>query len=163
MYDSETGFELIKAEAGQEVDMEFVEASVDKERIMDNFLGVQHALVRLMVPGEIQNEFKEANGEEVGSFGDFISMCWFSKYSKLFRIYVDQIQSPQEEENEERIQFRQRLISGLLTPADYETIRTYLESPENESNSEDGKIGGKFLATEKEIHDLREEYKMSLN
>ena len=163
MYDPESEFALTKAEAIPPVATENPDALLDNERILDNILGVQHAMLRLMIPREIKDEFKEPDGEELGSFADFLTVSWYSKYSKSFRVFVDQIRSPQVEEKEERVQFRQRLITGLLTPDDYETIRSYLEAPENKVVDGDEEMGGKFLSTEKEIADFKEAYRMSLN
>lgn len=145
------------------VGSESTNAGIEEERIQHNILGVQHALIRSMVPREIKNDFQETDGEQLDSFADFLSFKWIQQYSKLFRVYVDQIRSSQVEDNEEMVEFRNRLITGLLTPDDYVTIRAYLEAPENQTMDGDEKMGGLFLASEKEIADFKEEYKMSLN
>ncbi len=126
-------------------------------------LAEQQLLMRLMIPKEIGNLLVQSDGEQVG-IEDAFFVRWCGKYSKLFRDYTNLILRPRDEDEDgedERMELRERLISGRLASDDYLTIRHYLEDPSNNNEAEG--IGGEFFESQEEVDKFLEEYRLSLN
>ena len=119
---------------------------------IDNVLGMQQLLMRLMVPKAVKPYVTESNGEDIG-IEDDLFMRWNEKYSRLFREYCDGLDATIDSERK-RIE---QITDGRLTLDDYSDIQQYLEDPIRERKDEG--IGGSFFRNKEDEDEFLKKYK----
>ncbi len=119
---------------------------------MEYHLGEQQFLMRLMVPEGIKPHVVPSDGQKVG-IEDALFMRWHEKYSNLFRLYCNTLDSSIALDRE-RIE---RIVTNTMNDADYAEIRKYLEDPVR-ANKEEG-TGGRFFVDDKDEEEFLDLYK----